>query len=205
MSARLIDVSAHQGVIDWRAVAASGVVGAYLRALEGKDEDPTWHRNRREALDAGLWVGSYAYLRARHPGRWQAELLLGLLGDLGPRELPPCVDVETLDGQGRGPTQTCLLAWLDRMRTAGLDPLVYTYPAFWAADLAGGALSELAGLDLWIADYRQRPAPEVPRPWRSAVLWQTSGEGSCPGVTGKVDLNTWLGPLTFEAWAGRRC
>jgi len=202
---RGIDVSAHQGEVDWRAVARSGVRFAFIRAFEGKDMDPTFERNRREALAAGLLVGSYSYLRARHPGRWQAELLLAALGDLQPGELPPVVDVETLDKRTPPEAQACLLGWIEVMRSMiGRDPIVYTYPFFWRDELRGGVVSEVARCPLWIADYRARKAPEVPVPWSGAVCWQTSGTGECPGVKGPVDLNTWLdGEL--EAFAGARC
>lgn len=201
-----IDVSQHQGWIDWRAVAASGVRFAYLRALEGQTPDPTFERNRREALEAGLWVGAYAYLRARHPGRWQADLLAGLLGDLGPRELLPVVDVESLDERSAIEAQACLLGWVERMKAiVGAPPVVYTYPDFWARRLGGAVLSELAGCDLWIAHYGVK-APTVPRPWTTAALWQIEGDtGRCPGVVGPCDRNVWTGQGDFEAWAGRRC
>lgn len=202
-----IDVSAHQGVIDWSAVAASGVRFAYLRALEGKDLDPTFERNRREAREAGLLVGAYVYYRARHPARWQADLLLELLGDQLPGELPPALDVETLDGRSAIEVQAGCLGWVDRVRAAcGRDPVVYTYPAFWGAELHGTPLGELARCPLWIADYRARPAPEVPRPWGQAAIWQHSGDGRCPGVAGAVDRNRWLGDeASLRAFAEARC
>ena len=109
-----IDVSQHQGVIDWPAVAAAGIRFAFVRALEGQTPDPTFERNRRGALEAGLLVGAYQYLRARHPGRYQADLLLEQLGDLGPGELPPAVDVEELDGQDAVAVRACVHAWVER-------------------------------------------------------------------------------------------
>lgn len=201
-----IDVSAHQGAIDWPAVAASGVRFAYLRALEGKDVDARFEENRRGALDAGLWVGAYAYLRARHPGQWQADLLAELLGTTGERELPPAVDIESLDGRSAIEAQACLLAWLERARwTMGAMPVVYTYPDFWQRRLGGGVLSELARYDLWIAHYGVKN-PTVPRPWGAAVLWQFEGDaGRCAGVEGPCDRNVWTGAGDFEAWAERRC
>lgn len=208
---RIIDISPHQQAPgqpdpDWRAIRESGVVGVYLRAFEGKDLDPTFETNRREALDAGLLVGAYQYLRARHRGAWQAEQLLVALGDLGPGELPPAVDCEELDGRTVVETQACLLAWLERARwTMGAMPVVYTYPDFWQRRLGGGVLSELARYDLWIAHYGVKN-PTVPRPWGAAVLWQFEGDaGRCAGVQGPCDRNVWTGAGDFEAWAERRC
>lgn len=214
---RLIDVSPHQHRPggrgpDWAAVRASGVVGVYLRALEGKDLDEhpggySFERHRRAALDAGLMVGAYQYLRARHPGAWQADLLFEALGDLGPGELPPALDVETLDGRSAIEVQACLLSWLARARAIlGREPVVYTYPSFWAEQLHGAVLTEAGRCPLWIADYRARPAPEVPRPWGQAAIWQHSGDGRCPGVAGAVDRNRWLGDeAALRAFAEARC
>lgn len=215
---RIIDVSPHQHPRgsrgpDWRAVRASGVVGVYLRAFEGKDPDEhgpggySFEAHRRAALDAGLLVGAYQYLRARHPGAWQADLLLTALGELGPGELPPAVDVETLDGRSVAEAQGCLLAWVQRAQAAlGRDPVIYTYPSFWTDTLRGAVLTEAARCPLWIAHYGV-PRPRIPAPWTTAMLWQHTGEGGrCPGVAGDCDLDVWLGDEAgLRAWAEGRC
>jgi lysozyme len=190
---RGIDVSQAQGVVAWDEVAASGIRFAYVRAFEGQDLDPTFARNRRAALAAGLLVGAYQYLRARHPGAYQADLLADLLGELGPGELPPALDVETLDDKAQDvpEVQGCVLAWVQRMRGRAYSPLIYTGPVFWSQRLRGQHLGEVAGCPLWIADYRPRPAPEVPQPWTHQTIWQHAGDGQgrCPGVRGWCDLN----------------
>lgn len=215
---RLIDVSPHQHRPggrgpDWAAVKASGVVGVYLRALEGKDLDEhpggySFERHRRAALDAGLMVGAYQYLRARHPGAWQADLLFEALGDLGPGELPPAVDVETLDGRPVVEVQACLLSWLARAQAIlGRPPVVYTYPSFWAEQLHGAVLTEAGRCPLWIAHYGT-PSPRIPSPWSAASMWQHTGEGGHQeGVAGDCDLNVWLDgdETALRAWAEGRC
>lgn len=185
---RGIDVAQHQGRVSWPEVAASGVRFAYVRAFEGQTPDPTFARNRAEALAAGLMVGAYQYLRARHPGRYQAELMLAALGDLGPRELPPALDCEDLDGRPAVEVQAAILAWVDRMRLAlGRLPVLYAGPGWWLGELRGQTMSEVAGCPLWLADYRQRP--QVMKPWTARTIWQHSCTGRCPGIVGPVDLN----------------
>ena len=213
---RLIDISPHQHPRgsrgpDWQAIRASGVSGVYLRAREGKDADEvpggySFEQHRRAALEAGLLVGAYQYLRARHPGRYQADLLLEQLGDLGPGELPPAVDCEELHGRSAVETQACLLAWVDRVHLAiGRDPVVYTGPAFWTATLHGQTLSELAGCPLWLAAYLSTK-PAAPRPWGRVALWQYTGSGSVPGVAGSCDVSLWQGDeASLRAWAGGVC
>ena len=55
-----VDVSLHQGVIDWRRVAADGVSFAYIKATEGGDHtDPLFAGNWERAARAGLQRGAY--------------------------------------------------------------------------------------------------------------------------------------------------
>ncbi|WP_292542118.1 GH25 family lysozyme, partial [Mesorhizobium sp.] len=57
---RGIDVSHHQGRIDWRRVAADDVAIAVIKATEGGDHvDDAFAANLREARAAGLAVGAY--------------------------------------------------------------------------------------------------------------------------------------------------
>lgn len=52
-----IDVSKHQGEIDWKKVKADGIEFAMLRAGYGKvasQEDPTFKRNYEEAKANGI-------------------------------------------------------------------------------------------------------------------------------------------------------
>src|SRR3546814_10025509 len=57
-----IDVSHHQGAIDWERVAADGVEFAYLKATEGGGfSDPRFVSNARGAKAAGIKVGAYHY------------------------------------------------------------------------------------------------------------------------------------------------
>lgn len=213
---RIIDISPHQQAPgqpdpDWAAIRASGVVGVYLRGFEGKDLDEvpggySLERHRRAALDAGLLVGAYQYLRARHRGAWQAEQLLVALGDLGPGELPPAVDVEELDGRTVVETQACLLDWVTfAERCLGVPPVVYTGWHFWTQVLHGAVLSELARCPLWLAAYT-RDLPPCPKPWGKVALWQHTDKAQVPGLRGGIDLSEWQGDeASLRAWAERRC
>lgn len=196
---------------DFEKMKTAGVRAVILRAFEGATPDRSpfgydFHRLRIAAIEADLVVGSYQYFRARHTGEKQARLLLEELGYLLPRELPPALDVEELDGRTPEEVRQGVLSWVRTVREAiGEPPILYTGPAFWSETLRGGSLVELSDCPLWIADYRARPAPEIPKPWKSAILWQTTGSGRVDGVTTAVDLNTWTGPGTVEDFAARRC
>src|SRR5262245_52462151 len=91
---RGIDVSHHQGVVDWGKVAKSDVVFAILKATEGGDYvDDTFARNLAGARAAGLVVGAYHFFTFCRPGAKQAANFLRVV----PRDrpmLPPVVDIE---------------------------------------------------------------------------------------------------------------
>lgn len=211
--ARILDISPHQGGrIDWAAVRGAGIACVILRAFEGQtpDEHPggySFERLRREALDAGLVVGSYQYLRARHDGTRLAELYLDQLGDLDPCELPPCLDVEELDGQSPGRVRDVVGAWIAVMTARlGHSPLLYTGPFFWQSILAGEQCPEARHCPLWLADYRSEERIHVPAPWEAWTAWQETGEGRCPGVPGPVDLGVWRGDeADLRDFARERC
>src|SRR5262245_15828853 len=57
-----VDVSWHQGAIDWRTLAADDVAFAYIKATEGGDHvDERFAFNWREAGAAGLYRGAYHF------------------------------------------------------------------------------------------------------------------------------------------------
>jgi lysozyme len=65
----IIDVSHHNGAIDWPAVAAAGIALVFIKATQGTGFiDPRFESNRAEAAKAGLMVVPYHFLddQARH-------------------------------------------------------------------------------------------------------------------------------------------
>ena len=71
---RGIDVSNHQGLIDWRRVAADDVAFAMIKATEGGDWiDKSFARNFAAAKEAGLAIGPYHFFTFCRPGADQAR------------------------------------------------------------------------------------------------------------------------------------
>ena len=59
-----IDVSHHQGLIDWSEVAGSGQRFAFAKATEGSTfVDPNYAFNKSEAEMAGILFGAYHFAR----------------------------------------------------------------------------------------------------------------------------------------------
>jgi hypothetical protein len=95
-----IDVSHHQGTIDWSKVGQSGLDFAIIRTGFGIGEDDRFAFNWREAGKTNLRRGTYQYLRMDRDGREQARVMARAIrnaGGLRARDLPPAADVEGLE------------------------------------------------------------------------------------------------------------
>jgi len=191
---RGIDVSNHQGTVDWPAVGASTVEFAFLKATEGVSfRDAFYKANRAGAKRAGLAVGAYHFGRpGGADGRREADFFLEV-AQPKPGELRPVLDLEASDGVSPAAVRAWALTFLRRVTAElGVTPFLYTYP-FFATGNAFASSPELAGFPLWIAHYGVTK-PLIPKPWKSAVIWQFSSSGRVPGVKGRCDLNKLLRP-----------
>lgn len=66
----VIDISHHNGKIDFEKVAKAGILGVIQKATEGRDvTDETFVKNRKDALAAGLLFGSFHFGTASDPNR----------------------------------------------------------------------------------------------------------------------------------------
>src|SRR5262245_17581145 len=74
-----IDVSAHQGDIEWTRVAADDIEFVYVKATEGRDfVDARFAANWWDAGAAGLDRGAYHFFTLCTPGTAQAEHFLSI-------------------------------------------------------------------------------------------------------------------------------
>lgn len=200
---RGIDVSNHQQSINWPSVAAAGVKFAFIKATEGRTyRDPWYAQNVAGARAAGILVGAYHFARLN-----SGEVDHFLSADPSPLslDLPPVLDLEV-------PLSPAGNEWADRFLDrlavgwAGPSrPILYTglsYPP-------GISHSRLSRWPLWLASYTAGqaidpdptviPSPSTPRPW---AVWQYTGTGRVPGITGNADENVadpaWLAQFTTE-------
>ena len=187
-----IDVSGNNGSFkpdpkaSFRAVKAAGHSWCYIKATEGE----TYAFSRLAswadaAKNADLWVGAYHFAQ---PGvddaRREADHYLRHIAGI-PLELAPVLDLETAT-IAPGALVKWALAWTEHVQAAtGRQPMLYTYTYFWKSALA--KTPALSHLGLWQADYRAKP--ENLPPWPQPDIWQYTGKGSVPGITGHVDLN----------------
>jgi len=198
---RGIDVSHHNGIVDWALVAGAGIEFAYVKATQGsKYVDPRFVANLSGASAAGLQHGVYHYLTPGDQASDQANHFLTLIQDrVG--QLPPAVDVEPTFSYPGGPDLWLEVPLQDRVakivkfcsavqQATGVVPMLYASPSF-VTDMLGSD-SQLGRYWLWVAEYGVS-APRIPAPFDRYSCWQYSESGSVDGAGTGVDLDIWNG------------
>ena len=191
-----IDVSSHQGKIDWEAVAESGISFAMIRVgYRGYGEegrlvlDEQFHPNMQGAINAGLDVGVYFFSQATSVWEAEEEAKL-LLNALEGYEVtwPVVFDWERIaessartDGVAGKSVGLMARAFCGMVEQAGYTPGVYFNQNLGYLSLE---LDELTDCVFWLAQYDERPDFHY-----HADLWQYSSRGKVPGISVPVDLN----------------
>ncbi len=183
-----IDVSSFQGIIDWQAVADSGIDFAIIRTGEGKTiEDERFHYNFQGAKDAGLLVGVYHFSYASTPERAEEEanFVCSLL-DGKKLDLPVFYDQEAFyNNKGFSPT-VCARSFCEIVEAQGYQAGLY-FPAFFGE--THYELQELAEYPCWVALW-SNGIYQFSYP---VACWQYTSSGSIPGIETPVDMNKlWL-------------
>jgi lysozyme len=194
-----LDVSRHQGAIDWSAVRAAGARFAFIRVGDGATiADERFADNFAAARAAGLVRSAYLYVRPEEPAADQAAVIARAVGRLGAGDLPVALDVEQVGDLDPAAVVRVLRDLVARVHTAtGRAPLLYTNAATWTA-LGGPDL----GVALWLAHWDVED-PAVPAPWTDWRFWQRTAGGAIAGVAGAVDLDRFHGSLAdLETLAG---
>lgn len=220
-----IDVSHHQGEVDWPAVEASDVARfVIIRTGDGVSRDRHFIANWRAAKNTSLVIGAYHYFRAAHGWRKNADAMLSAIEAAGGRdgdELPLCIDYEGgatwtgVEGKTVDTEHSIieLLALLEHISDQiGRPAMLYGGQAIhWHLSQAHPDLvPAFAPYPLWVASYRSgAPAMPVgpegdPAPWSEWAFWQHTSKGRVPGIAGDVDLNHYRGTLAELQALARR-
>ena len=175
---RGIDVSEHQGKINWQKVKNSDVDYAFVRIAYGTGYlDKTYDYNMEQAEAAGVPVGTYVYSLATTNNMALAEAKLAINKMKGYKVSYPVVfDLEYANMSKLSPKKISQLAltFCNEVRKAGYYPMVYCN-TYWYDNYVDWSL--LNGLDVWIARY----GDTINAPSRSSynyTIWQaTDGDG----------------------------
>lgn len=191
-----IDISKHNGNIDWSKVSKSGIDFAILRAVvrgygtEGRLlEDESFKNNAKEAIENGLTVGAYVFSEAVtiEEALEEAELVLSLIK---PYDLkgPIVIDIEDIENDtGRNENLSpkeltdIVLAFCNKIKEEGYTPMIYCNIKGFLGMLE---FERLEGIEKWYAYY----GDELYFPY-DVSIWQYTSNGKIDGINGVVDLN----------------
>lgn len=194
-----IDVSSHQGDIDWDAVRSDGVEFAILRiGLRGYGEegniklDEKFYENYEKAHKAGIDVGIYFYSQAistdeaEEEAKFVLEKLDGrkleypIVFDWEPATVLDPNDVPRTEDVMPGTLTLSAISFCETIRDAGYDSMIYLGKklAYLKYDLR-----QLGDYPVWLALYSTDMTYIY-----DFDIWQY-GAGEVDGIEGDVDFN----------------
>ncbi|MBQ8592784.1 MAG: glycoside hydrolase family 25 protein [Bacteroidaceae bacterium] len=189
-----LDVSHHQGRIDWAKLSLAAYHDApinfvFMKATEGGDfVDKTFQANFASARECGLVRGAYHFFRPEVSAQLQAQLFMREVR-LEPGDLPPVLDVEVLGKGGREELQQGARVWLTLVeKHYGVKPIIYASSSFRQDYLNDPFFDDYP---YWIAHYYV-PELSYKGVWK---FWQHTDMGRLDGVDGEVDLDVFNGSL----------
>lgn len=211
-----IDVSTHQGDIDWKRVRASGVDFAMIKATQGRGEgvetrgyrkfrDPRFVSNITEADKNGIACGVYHYFTAKNPieAREEAAYFLATIAPHKDKiKLWAAVDVESepwLSDVDKPMLTDAVREFMVQIRNAGYKPMLYTNPDFLCYRYLPGAFNDA---EIWLAHHMLPTGTPMKVP--NMQMWQygsvgtaedvkkgnaTIASGRIPGINAGCDVN----------------
>ena len=195
-----VDVSHHQGEIDWSAYHSSGRTVGVTKATEAGDwVDDHGDQNRHGMEAAGLYCGVYHFAGASGSNKIgnplvEAQHFLDTVGKLGPKEFP-VLDFELPYRMTPAQQVDWIGTWCHKVEDAtGKTPWVYTNSRM----LGKMDASSLTHYPLWIANYNSSD-PAAPPPsgsWPQLTAWQFTDNADTPGITGPTDRSYLYGDLS---------
>ena len=187
MKRKGIDVSKHQGIIDWKKVKNDGVEFAIIRIGYGGSapvKDAKFEENYKNARANGLDVGVYIYSYADTltDAKTEANAVINWLGgrDL---ELPVYFDIEDKKQSILGNTLRTNITktFCEMIENAGYWAGIYANKSWLTSKLN---MNELNAYTVWVAQWANTNTYKGPY-----AMWQYTSDGSVNGISGRVDMN----------------
>lgn len=195
-----IDVSEHNGDIDWEKVKAAGIEYAILRCGYGNDEagqdDKKWAYNVSECERLGIPYGVYIYSYATdlEMAQSEAQHVLRLISGHN-LSYPVYFDLEddstvniSNDVRGQMAQKFC-----DIISQAGYRVGIYANTSWWNTYLTNSAFDN-ANWSKWVAQWNS-----VCEYGKSYDMWQCSDGYGVSGISTSVDLNFWMQPVENQS------
>ncbi|MBN1904417.1 MAG: glycoside hydrolase family 25 protein [Deltaproteobacteria bacterium] len=200
---RGIDVSHHQGKIDWKKVKEQEIHFAFIKATEGSShKDTKFIQNWGGATNAGLIKGAYHYFSFCKPGIEQAQNYINTV-PIDSSSLPPVIDFEFVGNCKNRPEKDAIvkeLLWFIREveEKYHKTPIIYVTYDSYNHFLKGESLD----YPIWIRDIFSRPDMPEGKNW---TFWQYTNRGRVKGINGPVDLNVFNDVNLSDQMIGTCC
>lgn len=190
MTLKGIDVSEHQGTINWSQVKAAGVQFAMIRGGYGRNNvDKYFHANAKGATAAGIPIGMYwfSYAYTVDMARNEAKYAVALANQYNVT-WPIAFDLEydTVSYAAKNGVKITksmatqmAKAFCEEIKAAGYNTMNYTNPDYLNRYFDQSQLP----YDVWLAQYASQPSIS------DMSIWQYSSSGSVPGISGRCDMN----------------
>jgi len=190
-----IDISEHQGEIDWQQVKDAGIEFAFIRVgcrTYGGGEivfDERFAENLAKADEVGIKTGVYFFSQALTPDE-AIEEADAVIDAISPYNItyPVVFDWEIIyDDSARtdkisvNDLADCCVSFCERVESAGYKPMIYQNKGTAMCKLD---LPKLTKYDFWLAEYGDKPTY-----YYEYKIWQYASDGKVPGIEGDVDLN----------------
>ncbi|MES2618738.1 MAG: GH25 family lysozyme [Bacteroidota bacterium] len=182
-----IDISHHQGNIDWQRLAASpdSVHFVILKATEGVQFiDPQFSYNWIQSGSLGIKRGAYHFFRADRPIEAQTIWYIKNV-PLQDNDLPPILDFEQTGSLSNDSVISMIHYWLNNVqRYYKRTPIIYTNKKLYKAFIQ----THFSSYPLWLAHYDtlNPTALKFSPDWR---IWQMSDRAKINGIGSSVDYN----------------
>ncbi|MGP3939961.1 lysozyme [Streptomyces sp. 6N106] len=185
-----VDVSDHQGSVDWAALWDDNVRFAYVKATESTTyKNPSFAAQYNGSFQQGMIRGAYHFaLPDRSSGTRQADFFVSNGGDWSDdgKTLPPVLDLEynPYGATCYGLTASQIVDWIGdftarvKERT-GRQPVIYTATGWWKT-CTGNSAAFAERNPLWLARYAATPGA-LPAGWDTHTLWQYTSTGPLVG------------------------
>lgn len=204
-----IDVSNHQGVINFRQVKQAGYEFVFIKATEGTNfRDRYFPANWYNAHAEGFICGAYHYMKPKQnpDARTEADYFYDYVTEQGALSKGDMLvlDAETLTPADDGPYGNWCTYWLQIIESYFLfKPLCYTGQDY-INRLHLTSNPDIGNYGLWLASWvpnsqinnvTQANIPPAPAPWPVTAFWQYTAYGRVPGISGDCDLDMFNGNM----------
>lgn len=205
---RGIDVSHHNGEIDWDKVSNNNIKFAFAKATERATfQDSKFQDNFQEIKDNDIKAGAYHVFRMTPDSQFENiidalnatdfspgdRLAINVTtGICGAGQTSDCDDPAKYTNQERAEKLHSLLTELEE-GIYKYKPIVYTSPEIWDAYFVQSG-HDFSEYPLWVVDYRGKSNPQLPKDWQDTGkihdYWNYNDKATIEGITGNVSINS---------------